>query len=697
MLYAFVEHGHRWKVGMTNDFDRRRAEWDRQCPSSTRIWLPPVAVKRRRRAECLAHLLLEIDCADRPKVYCFQSQTIYQGRKIHVEVFRFTSNRSIVWTTIVHPLLLKAAGAIKHSARKKHTTNMDESIRYVVAMTVACAPSQFQRNWRSTHSTNILVDGLKASSQCVLGNQEFGYLIGTDDSSCTTQNITDLCSPILASVQYLESRQRHYYFGIDFGIMEHAVHVMEHEVCIVEQEVCLVEQEVGIVEQEVGIVEQESRSSEDKSMREKSVLVRSCNTKVAIYAPFVHLILDGYHESIVEVLKKVELRSRTHIFGSNSMVKVRNRVKAENRIRTESECTDRYVACQASWNDYVWESWNDHCQLVSSPSSRLVDALEELNISELLTAASMRPNTNVATIRTIVFRLKSIVQWAEELGRSGKQDTSISTALPSRYREFKEKFRIQIPSHLGAAEREELRLAILVLKYDLCLYKPDMLDIISALMNRHLNPEEVSRILHSPCPNLVPTLDPTVTNAVDISFPNCHKEILFQILHINRTPSSLYVPDTIDYANSQWINHLVETVPDPKNVKILFKNVSSLQTYEDVQKARAWIENIEDSASRNESVRAFMKQRRVSKLMDGVHVSQSSTGRPRRRICGWLTFRVCLRYHISVLYLEAIENTIMVIIKIVAVLFLQMQYCSGFAGSYRQDSTYTKRHSMRNE
>ncbi|KAJ3831683.1 hypothetical protein F5878DRAFT_667301 [Lentinula raphanica] len=232
----------------------------------------------------------------------------------------------------------------------------------------------------------------------------------------------------------------------------------------------------------------------------------------------------------------------------------------------------------------------------------------------------MRPNTNVATIRTIVFRLKSIVQWAEELGRSGKQDTSISTALPLRYREFKEKFRIQIPSHLGAAEREELRLAILVLKYDLCLYKPDMLDIISALMNRHLNPEEVSRILHSPCPNLVPTLDPTVTNAMDISFPNCHKEILFQILHINRTPSSLYVPDTIDYANSQWINHLVETVPDPKNVKILFKNVSSLQTYEDVQKARAWIENIEDSASRNESVRAFMKQRRVSKLMDGVHI-----------------------------------------------------------------------------
>ncbi|KAJ3824161.1 hypothetical protein F5880DRAFT_1506423 [Lentinula raphanica] len=291
----------------------------------------------------------------------------------------------------------------------------------------------------------------------------------------------------------------------------------------------------------------------------------------------------------------------------------------------------------SEFNDYAWEFLHSHCQMVSSPGPRLANALEELDIFALLNAALMRPETNVATIRTTVIRLKSIVHWAEELGRFGKQDTSISTTLPSRYREFKEKFRIQIPSHLGAAEREELRLAILVLKYDLCLNQPDMLDIISALMNRHLNPEEVGRILRSPCPNLVPTLDPTVTNAVDISFPHCHEEILSQILHINRTPSSLYVRDTIDYAKSQWINHLVETVPSPKNVKLLIKNVSSLQTHEDLQKARAWIENIKDPASWNESVRAFMKQSRVLELMDGVHLSQSTIERPRRRTCSWLT------------------------------------------------------------
>ncbi|KAJ3818245.1 hypothetical protein F5880DRAFT_1617551 [Lentinula raphanica] len=50
-LYAFVDHGHLWKLGMTNNFDRRKAEWDRRCPSPDRRWMPPIAVKRRRRAD----------------------------------------------------------------------------------------------------------------------------------------------------------------------------------------------------------------------------------------------------------------------------------------------------------------------------------------------------------------------------------------------------------------------------------------------------------------------------------------------------------------------------------------------------------------------------------------------------------------------------------------------------------------------
>ncbi|KAJ3818645.1 hypothetical protein F5880DRAFT_1682578 [Lentinula raphanica] len=49
-LYAFVDRGHSWKIGMSNNFARRKREWDRQCPSSSRRWMPPIRVKRRRRA-----------------------------------------------------------------------------------------------------------------------------------------------------------------------------------------------------------------------------------------------------------------------------------------------------------------------------------------------------------------------------------------------------------------------------------------------------------------------------------------------------------------------------------------------------------------------------------------------------------------------------------------------------------------------
>ncbi|KAJ3834734.1 hypothetical protein F5878DRAFT_644893 [Lentinula raphanica] len=54
MLYAFVDPGRRWKIGMTSNFRRRRAQWNRQCPCPGRRWMPPMAVKRRRRAETIA-------------------------------------------------------------------------------------------------------------------------------------------------------------------------------------------------------------------------------------------------------------------------------------------------------------------------------------------------------------------------------------------------------------------------------------------------------------------------------------------------------------------------------------------------------------------------------------------------------------------------------------------------------------------
>ncbi|KAJ3765768.1 hypothetical protein FB446DRAFT_709195 [Lentinula raphanica] len=69
-LYCFLDNGVFWKSGMMNNIARRRREWDRNCPCPTRRWLVFVAVARRRRAEALAHLILERLCLDRPQTYC---------------------------------------------------------------------------------------------------------------------------------------------------------------------------------------------------------------------------------------------------------------------------------------------------------------------------------------------------------------------------------------------------------------------------------------------------------------------------------------------------------------------------------------------------------------------------------------------------------------------------------------------------
>ncbi|KAJ3990982.1 hypothetical protein F5050DRAFT_1716460 [Lentinula boryana] len=49
-LYAFVDCSRYWKLGMTSDFDRRKAQWDNECPCAHRRWLPPIRVTRRWRA-----------------------------------------------------------------------------------------------------------------------------------------------------------------------------------------------------------------------------------------------------------------------------------------------------------------------------------------------------------------------------------------------------------------------------------------------------------------------------------------------------------------------------------------------------------------------------------------------------------------------------------------------------------------------
>ncbi|KAJ3709536.1 hypothetical protein C8R42DRAFT_730024 [Lentinula raphanica] len=97
-LYVFIDNGNKWKVGMSKNFARRRAEWNRECPCPNRVWMRPIAVKRRRRAEALAHILLELACFDPRRHFC-------QGRKTHREVFIFNGNQANVWNSIVGPLI----------------------------------------------------------------------------------------------------------------------------------------------------------------------------------------------------------------------------------------------------------------------------------------------------------------------------------------------------------------------------------------------------------------------------------------------------------------------------------------------------------------------------------------------------------------------------------------------------------------
>ncbi|KAJ3745969.1 hypothetical protein DFH05DRAFT_1522569 [Lentinula detonsa] len=99
-LYAFVDRSRYWKLGMTSDFDRRKAQWDNECPCAHRRWLPPIRVTRRRRA---AHLLLEMRSMDRPKRYCAHC------RRTHIEIFVFRGNWNRTWRIVIRPLLLRVA------------------------------------------------------------------------------------------------------------------------------------------------------------------------------------------------------------------------------------------------------------------------------------------------------------------------------------------------------------------------------------------------------------------------------------------------------------------------------------------------------------------------------------------------------------------------------------------------------------
>lgn len=47
-LYAYLDGGVEWKIGMSKDLVRRQHDWEKQCPCQNRKWFPPVPVVNRQ-------------------------------------------------------------------------------------------------------------------------------------------------------------------------------------------------------------------------------------------------------------------------------------------------------------------------------------------------------------------------------------------------------------------------------------------------------------------------------------------------------------------------------------------------------------------------------------------------------------------------------------------------------------------------
>ncbi|KAJ4480453.1 hypothetical protein C8J55DRAFT_560414 [Lentinula edodes] len=108
-LYAYID-SNEVKMGMTKNFNRRKEEWDKNCPHAGRIWFPPVRVDNRQRA---AHLLLEMDSvvmrSDIPTLPTYRRSDVLTS---------VTSGRSDVPTSGTHNLCEVALKTLTISMRR---------------------------------------------------------------------------------------------------------------------------------------------------------------------------------------------------------------------------------------------------------------------------------------------------------------------------------------------------------------------------------------------------------------------------------------------------------------------------------------------------------------------------------------------------------------------------------------------------
>ncbi|KIK61998.1 hypothetical protein GYMLUDRAFT_42428 [Collybiopsis luxurians FD-317 M1] len=354
------------------------------------------------------------------------------------------------------------------------------------------------------------------------------------------------------------------------------------------------------------------------------------------HASFVDFLVDKKRSGSYYVNKSLEVRHEQIAFY---LLK---------RISFSIKDHQNLVSMNSEFDVYAWGHWYLHCRQVHKlPGSRLLNALEHFDITGFLNAAVRRRNTSleacVSSLRNCLNSLSSIANWAEVIRGVSLHRTPehlpVLEALAKQYSLFERGFRVEVVPALEKSDRESLMMAISVLKYDFCLFRPNMWAVISALLNNRISSDQVGSILRSywPCPLILP-LDQNISSlnnsrlglrsdTVAINFAECNKHIGLQCLQILREPSRS-AKDVIIYAKFQWINHLLIESPHSSSeqteiFRALMENLSVVQTSEDASKAIAWVENFGYSGSQ---IKALSK--RLQELED---TEEQRKPKPKRR------------------------------------------------------------------
>ncbi|KAL0579199.1 hypothetical protein V5O48_002822 [Marasmius crinis-equi] len=102
-----------YKVGRTGDFERRKAEWDAQCPSFEHRWFDPIWVEHCHRTERLVHIELHKICLERPREECKDCH------KNHQEIFKLAEvPGQDTYETIIAPIVKNMASIAARCPRR---------------------------------------------------------------------------------------------------------------------------------------------------------------------------------------------------------------------------------------------------------------------------------------------------------------------------------------------------------------------------------------------------------------------------------------------------------------------------------------------------------------------------------------------------------------------------------------------------